>query len=442
VVAAISALLAAPAVPAASAAEQPPRPNVLLITVDTLRADRLGAYGYSRPTSPNIDRLMARGARFDQARAVEPLTNPSLTSLLTALYPHEHGATRNGLKLRPRLPSLPKLLDTQGYLTAAFIANWTLKDEISGLSEHFGRFDEVFTKKRWFGLFKGEATADDVNDEAIAWLDRYGGRRRPVFTWVHYVEPHAPYVLHEKAAERLGIDTRGPGKSDRYDTEIAYVDEAIGRLLDWLEARPAMARNTVVVFTSDHGENLGEHGYWGHGRFLWEENLRVPLAVVWPGRIPPQAVAAPAVLIDVAPTVAGLVGLESPSSFRGFDWAPVLTGGAEPPTGRTTFYQAHKGAVLSAQEARPARRNGLLEVGLMTGLRKEVVRLPSSEHRLYEIGADPGERRDLGSHLDPSSALAAWRHEVENGLATAPDLPEVSIDPESAERLRSLGYLD
>jgi arylsulfatase A-like enzyme len=168
----------------------------------------------------------------------------------------------------------------------------------------------------------------------------------------------------------------------------------------------------------------------------------VPLAVVWPGRIPPQAVAAPAVLIDVAPTVAGLVGLESPSSFRGFDWAPVLTGGAEPPTGRTTFYQAHKGAVLSAQEARPARRNGLLEVGLMTGLRKEVVRLPSSEHRLYEIGADPGERRDLGSHLAPSSALAAWRHEVENGLATAPDLPEVAIDPESAERLRSLGYLD
>ncbi|HEY4588491.1 MAG TPA: sulfatase-like hydrolase/transferase, partial [Thermoanaerobaculia bacterium] len=152
-------LLAAPALPrqAEHAAAAQRFPNVVILTIDTLRADHVSAYGYHRPTTPNIDRLLAGGVRFTEARTVEPLTSPALASMLTSLYPHEHGATRNGLRLRPGLPSVARALGRRGYQTAAFVGNWTLKDRISGLAEHFERYDEVFTRKRWLGLFKDEA---------------------------------------------------------------------------------------------------------------------------------------------------------------------------------------------------------------------------------------------------------------------------------------------
>ena len=142
-------------------------PNVLLISVDTLRADHLGSYGYSRNTSPRIDALLASGARFTQGRTVEPLTAPALASMLTGLEPHEHAATRNGLRTRDDLPSFPKIFKRRGYDTAALVGSWTLRDEITGLGVHFESYSEVLNKARWFGLFKGEATAKDLTDRAL-----------------------------------------------------------------------------------------------------------------------------------------------------------------------------------------------------------------------------------------------------------------------------------
>ena len=448
--AAISAallLVPAPGVPAPARRAGDPSPdappNVLLLTIDTLRADRLSSYGYGRPTTPHLDRLLARGVRFTQARTPEPLTNPALSSLLTSLHPHEHGATRNGLRMRPRLPSLASILDAHGYQTAAFVANWTLKDKLSGMAEHFDDYREVFTRKRWFGLMSDEATAHDVNAEALAWLEPRAGRRRPFFAWVHYVEPHAPYRFQEAHAARLGLGReRDATRSDRYDTEIAFADDAAGELLEWIEARPEVARRTLIVFTSDHGESLGENDYWGHGRNLYEPGLRVPLGVAWPGRLRPATVDAPATLLDVAPTVLGLLGLDVTSGLRGHDWSAVLAGGGSPPAGRRTHYQAHKGAVLQAQDARQARRSGLLEIGVLEGGTKEVLRIQNGrEHRLHDLAADPAEQRNLAAGNDePTDPLGAWRDEVEHGLATAPDLPPVEIDEESAKKLRSLGY--
>ncbi len=156
-------------------------PNVVILTIDTLRADRLSSYGYRRPTTPNLDRLLASGVRFTQARTVEPLTNPALCSMFTSLYPHEHGATRNGLRLRPDATSAARVLGQRGYRSAAFVGNWTLRNGISGLGDHFQTYDEVFSRKRWFGLFKGEATAEDLTDAALAWLeDHRANQRRPV----------------------------------------------------------------------------------------------------------------------------------------------------------------------------------------------------------------------------------------------------------------------
>ncbi len=417
-------------------------PNVVVLTVDTLRVDRLSSYGYRRPTTPNIDRLLASGARFSQARTVEPLTNPALCSMFTSLYPHEHGATRNGLRLRPNLPSAARTLARRGYRSAAFVGNWTLKNRISGLGDHFERYDEVFTRKRWFGMFKSEATAEDLTDAALVWLEEMRrSPRHPFLLWVHYVEPHAPYRLQEDFAPRLGVARRGEvSRTDRYDTEIAFVDHHLGRLLAAFDSDPALKTNTLFVFTADHGESLGEHGYWGHGRNLYEPALRIPLGFALNGRIRPGTVIdAPALNLDVAPTVLGLVGLPLSSDFRGFDWSPVFSGAA-PPRDRVALFQAHKGAVLSVQEAPSARRKGLLEVAVMTGERKEIFRLTERQLWLFDLLRDPQESRSFAKGSRLSQRLHEWMDNVQRGLIASDRLGPAEVDPENVEQLRSLGY--
>ena len=430
------------------ATEPPPRfPNVLFLTVDTLRADHMSGYGYRRPTSPNMDRLMAAGAQFTEARCVEPLTGPSLASMITSLYPHEHGASRNGIGVRPGLPSVSKVLGRRGFRTAAIISNWTLRRDLLGVGDHFDEYFEVFTRKRWLGMIRAEATADDVSDAALEWIHNHAEAhpRRPFFAWVHYVEPHAPYRLHADLAPGLGLSGSGDlPKRDRYDTEIAFVDRAVGRLLDELR-RLDLENRTLVVFASDHGENLGEHGYWGHGRHLWEEGLRIPMSFTWPGsRLRPRKVSTPASNLDVAPTVLGLLGLPIPESFQGRDWSAFLLGDEAAPDPQMTFHQAHKGAVGPNKDQDQVRRRGLLEVGIVNGSKKETLRLKGGpSHGRYDLQRDSGEAHSLTPEGSaPSESLATWLETVQEGLAAADDLPLTSLDAESVEQLRSLGYLD
>jgi len=418
------------------------RPDILLITVDTLRADRLTSYGYGRDTSPNLARLFADGVWFDDARTVEPLTSPALCSMITGRPPHEHGSSRNGLRMRPGLASLPKELRYQGYRTAAFVGNWTLRDKMTGLGEHFDEFQEVLSRARWFGLIRSEATAEDLDDALLDWLDSHrADDDRPVFAWIHYVEPHAPYRLWEDQAARLGIAGRNVPPADRYDTEIAYVDRAIGRLVD--RARKTL-HDPLIVFASDHGESLGEHDYWGHGRNLFEPTLRIPMAISWPGRVPAGRVTAPALITDLGPTVLGLLRHDVPPEFSGFDWTGVLTGAQAAPAGRVTTFQAHRGAVLSRHGSDLARRSGLLEVALLDGSLKEIFRVDRQQRRLYDLSADPGESDSLArAKTDPSEALSRWMREVFEGLTSFDaDAPPVPLDGEAEKALRSLGYVD
>ncbi|MEZ5333056.1 MAG: sulfatase [Thermoanaerobaculia bacterium] len=419
-------------------------PSVLLLSIDTLRADRLGAFGYSRPTSPHIDRLLAESVSFVDAHTVEPLTAPSLVSVLTSLYPHDHAATRNGLRMRDALPSLPKLLKRRGYRTAAFVGNWTLRNKLTGLEEHFEDYEAILEKKRWFGLLKGEARAEDLNERALAWLDGTLEEEgeRPFFLWVHYVEPHAPYVLQEDAARRLGLADHGLSDSDRYDTEIAAVDEGLGRLLAAVRER-VRTEDLIVIFLSDHGESLGEHGYTGHGRHLFEPTLHVPFSIGWPGHLEPRRIEAPASLLDLAPTIASLLGIERLAGFQGFDWGPVLDGDAEAPKDRVIRVQAHRGAVQGRDAPTHVRTRGLLEVGLLSGRRKEIFRLGGAKHWLFDLDDDPLELRSLTAEGSPVSAeLAAWLDTVRKGLATSDELPPNVLDEDDVEALRALGYLD
>jgi choline-sulfatase len=422
-----------------------PTPSFVIITVDALRADHLGCYGYGKDTSPNIDRLIAGGLRFERAWTPEPLTGPAMCSMITGLYPHQHAASRNGLRMQEHLNSLPKILAQHGYATAAIVGTWTLKDNLTLLGEHFETYGERLRRRRWFGILNSEATCDDVTDDALEWLvgDRRKNPEKPFLLWVHYIEPHAPYRFHEEYAARLGVNDDKLKKRDRYDTEIAAVDESIGRLLEGVR-RIVDERELVVVFTADHGESLGEHGYWGHGRNLFEPSLRIPLGIVWKGRIPSAQLASEATLLDVAPTLLELAGLDAPEGLPGRSWAETALGGRAPAPGGPSYFQTHRGAVHGGtHDSEKKRSRGLLSVAIITDDRKEILTLDPQQRQLFDLTDDPGELQNLvGSQTQASDALLSWLARVSAGLSALDRLATQNLDSETVEQLRALGYLD
>lgn len=425
----------------AVSAEQPKA--VVIITVDALRADRLSGYGYDRPTSPVIDSILDDGLQFDAARTIEPLTGPSMCSMITGLVPHAHGATRNGLRIREDLGSLPKTLSDNGWRTAAFVSNWTLKDNITRLGGHFDTYGEVFTRRRWFGLLNSEATAEDVTDEALEWVSGHAASESapPFLLWVHFVEPHAPYRFHTEFADRLGITDRDPKRSDRYDTEVAAVDLAVERLITGVESHVA-PDEMIVVFTADHGESLGEHDYWGHGRFLYEPSLRIPLGMRWKGTIEQRVIDDQATILDIAPTILELLDYEVPATFTGISWAEAAKGGALPPD-RAICYQAHKGAVHGEHDDDRKRSKGLLSVGIVRTDRKEILRVKNNTHMLFDLAADPAELASLVIDDGPASdPLLECLGTISEGLGALDRLTAKKLDDETIEQLKALGYIE
>jgi len=416
----------------------PRLPNVLIVTVDTLRADRLGAYGYTRNTSPTLDKLMREGVRFTQARTVEPLTGPALCSMLTSRYPHEHGASRNGLRMRSGMASLPKALQAHGYRTSAFVGNWTLRDKLSGLAEHFEYYEEILSHRRWFGLVKGEATAEDLNDAFAVWLADHTTRHndRPFMAWIHYVEPHAPYRNQMDFHRQLGFKRgQNMGQKERYDTEIAAVDAAIGELLR-IVGKKIDLDDTLIVFASDHGEELWDHAGFGHGHSVFDELLRVPLIVSGPG-IAQQIVSRAVSTIDLLPTIADWTGLARDPEWRGSSWADALRRGRFDGPETPIFSQAT--GVL------PPPPEPLQSVVL--GKYKLIRGMESGQVRLYDHSRDPGELHDR-SRSQPQTvaqlqaALDRWSGSFPvtfDTFGAEGNMPEP--DPEMIENLKALGYL-
>jgi len=428
---------------AVAAATQPQA--IVLITVDALRADRLSAYGYGRPTSPHIDAMLAGGLRFERARTPETLTTPAMCSMITGLPPHQHGASRNGLRMQEGLDSLPKELARHGWSTAAFVTNWPLKDSLSRLGEHFRHYGEVFTRRRWFGLLNAEATGEDATDEAMAWVSAHldAHPEQPFLLWIHYSEPHAPYHFHKQFAARLAIDVRHPTRSDRYDTEVAAVDVAAGKLVSALRER-IPADRLLIAFLADHGESLGEHDYWGHGRHLYEPTLHIPMGLNWPGHIRTGTVSAPATLLDLPVTVLDLLGLPIPDGWTGRTWAAAGAGtDAAVADDSPLCYQAHKGAVHGDRDSDRARSKGLLEVAAVSGERKEILRVTTHTRMLFDLSSDPRELHSLVPDTsEPSPELVRCLGEISHGLGALDRLVTRKLDEETVQRLRALGYLD
>jgi arylsulfatase A-like enzyme/thioredoxin-like negative regulator of GroEL len=391
-----------------------PDQNVLLITVDTLRADALGCYGGPAAT-PNLDRLAASGVRYDFAHAHAVMTLPSHASILTGLYPFQHGIRDNsGYRLTPGTPTLASRLAAQGYDTGAFIGGFPL-DSRFGLDAGFGVYDDQMNETRQSSEFTlAERPADAVVRRALDWL---AGRQRRWFAWVHVFDPHAPYSPPGEFGARYA--------SAPYAGEVAFVDASLGALLD--RVRTSSDRPTLVLVTGDHGEGLGDHGEATHGVFAYEATLRIPLVVAQVGGGRPEAgghgavSAEPVQHVDVLPTVlAALAAGAVPDGPGRALIDPVADADA-----RAAYFEA-----LS-----PSLNRGWAPLrGVVVG-REKFIDLPLWE--TYDLARDPEERANLAD-TDPTRRQVLQARLREFG-STDPAARQAE-DPETAARLRSLGY--
>jgi arylsulfatase A-like enzyme len=451
----LRALLAVTAVLSAGPALLSPAkapPNLLLVTIDTLRSDHVSAYGHPRPTTPVLDALAARGALFETAYCPMPTTGPSHATMFTGVRPSTHGVIKNGLRLPPERATLAELLTARGYRTGGVVSSYPVHRDF-GLARGFASYDDEFAEgapsprtRVWEGVPAPEAfsrAADRTRARAVAWLQGHGylrpGSRRlaPFFLWVHFFDPHFPYEPPSEHAAAFpppaGADETARQRA-AYEGEVRFADAELGRLLEAL-GRAGKLRDTAVVVAGDHGEGLMDHGHLQHGLFLYEEVVRVPFVVHWPGRVVPARRAEPVELLDLQATVLDLLGVPEDAWPRGEgrSLASMLSGGPAPPPRAVLLERRH----YEAREVEGFAVRGSKHA-IREGRYKYIEAEEEGTRELYDIEADPGERRNLASERPEdagrlSSLLREWVRERGRPMERVPD--------GVAERLRALGYV-
>jgi len=436
------------------------RPNVIVILVDTLRRDRLTPYGYARETSPEIARRLAgAGTVMEDAYSQAPWTLPSVVSMMTGRYPGELlGVDMSAYGIPAGVLTTAERLARAGYETAGFLANPTMHVG-AGFERGFRTFYAPPADVEWL-----RRHADDLNRHALPWIAAYQDRDRPFFLYLHYIDPHDPYDNPDVVGNRSPFEGeyRGPVAGDwvhgiytgklvlsdpardvahlsaLYDSEVHYVDRAIGQVLASL--RPEVLANTLVVLTADHGEELFDHGGWKHGQTLYEEQIHVPLIWRWDGHIPAgRRLAGTVRLLDVAPTLAAAAGAAADPGWEGLDLLPALTGAA-PLAERPAFAEGlssgplRAAAVLGRLKLMVFNRQERFAPGdeLQAHLwQQDLGRLARVE--LYDLARDPGERHNLAPAAEPGGPVArdpggAGAAEPGGGGAPDPGNPEAA-DP-------------
>jgi arylsulfatase A-like enzyme len=407
-------------------------PNIILLTVDTLRADRMGSYGYKHNTSPNLDKLARNGALFLDASTNVPLTNPSFCSLFTSRYPHETGAIRNGIPMVDDIPTMAMIFKENGYHTAAILSNWPLKRHLSNLHRGFDIYNDDFKEKRYL-FFNAERDAEGVTDDALTWLDK--GPKEPFFVWIHYSDPHSPYLKKEgHMFEKNSTD------STRYDSEVAFTDKHIGRLLDELDKKGVMSRSTIL-FTSDHGESLGEHSYTGHGRRVYQPGMHVPFIISGPGIKKGQKHNDPVQLLDIAPTLIAQAGIKVPDDMLGIDLYPFIKGEAELPE-RTIYFETYPGAAPQVAGAEKMLKKPIW-VGIRKGREKLTFSTRFQRWEKYDLEKDPAELENIAKIRDPefiteSDSLLDWYREWEDDTVVG---QIGAMSEEDLKKFEALGYV-
>ncbi|MBN2346149.1 MAG: sulfatase-like hydrolase/transferase [Candidatus Aminicenantes bacterium] len=403
-------------VAAAPAADRstPPGTHVLLITVDTLRYDRVGFLDRRHVRTPSIDALAGDSLVFRRAYAHNPVTLPSHANILTGTTPLHHGISDNtGFKLDGRFPTIARCLKDHGYSTAAFVGAFPL-DSRFGLDQGFDLYDDYYGTHGELELFFVERPAQKVVDPALSWI---GGRTGKWFAWVHLFDPHQPYLPPSPYRERY--------PDDPYSGEVAYVDAQLGRLFDFLRTR-GLWQKTLIVFTADHGEALGEKGEETHSYFAYNNTIHVPLFVRIPGRAPGVS-DVNACHSDIFPTLCAALGLKAPPSLQGESLLDILAAGRRK---SPEIYFESLTAHLNRDWA-PLR-------GMISGDTK-FIDLPIKE--VYDVSKDPGEERNLAASSPIGrlkDALNRLMRRLRNPQAAVRDQ---RLDPEVRKRLQSLGYL-
>jgi arylsulfatase A-like enzyme len=441
-------LVACAAAPGCGPGRGTSRPNLLFISIDTIRRDHCSVYGYALPTTPRMVQLAEQGARFEQAYAPMGTTGPSHATMFTGLHPRRHGVTKNGEILDVRIPRIAQVLRSYGYRTAAVVSSYTVSARF-GLQHGFGVFDDRF-KPRVGGLASDgpdgarptTRQADDVTENAIEQLEAARAEPGPFFLWVHYWDPHTPYEPPPELRERFR-----PARSEAedleqdlgaYDAEIAFTDREVGRLIDHLDGS-GLANDTLVVVVGDHGEAFMEHGVTGHGLTLHEEVVLVPLLMRWPGRIEPgMVVPEPVQLVDLAPTILELLGLR----FDGFEPAgislvAVLERRATPDPERPVYLQRRwfKRDVVQGISVRGP------EFAVRAGTWKYIEAGEDGRFELYDLSRDPGETRNLvdveaEKRAELATLLQGWREVTHPIFDARPTISESDL-----KALEALGYV-
>jgi len=400
--------------------EKVSRPDVFLITIDTLRADHVHCYGYDRIRTPALDLLSEQGIRFTQAFTPSPITNSSHTSIMTGLLPSSHGVSDFGVPLAAKYPTLAELLAKGGYHTAAFIGAVILdsKNLAPGLDRGFEFYDNfpelMTTKSRWGRL---ERRAVEVEQRAESWLNSHAAGEH--FVWVHFYDPHDPYEPPPPYSEIY--------KDQLYDGEIAYADSALGHFLTYLK-KQGWYEGAMIIVVGDHGEGLGEHHEDTHGIFLYDSTTHVPLIVKLPNeREAGRTVEGQARTTDIMPTILGLLGIAAPTNLDGDSLQPFLAGAEAAP--RTVFGETEYPLRFGWSPLRSIRKEGF-----------KFIEAPKPE--LYDLRADPGESHN---HYEPwDGTVQKLRQELAELRVKSPSLKETSppaVSASTIDELHALGYL-
>lgn len=430
-----------------SGAVEVARPHIVVVLIDTLRADRVGAYGYPRPTTPHLDRLAAQGLLFERAMSVSSWTRPAVASLFTSLLPSEHGATTFSTGLRPDVPTIAESLRAAGYRTLGFSGNHHHVCEKTGLARGFSHWSTIQPPAN-------QPWPSAASIEAAVWQDLPAADAGPLFLYVHYMGPHAPYdpaaeflaPFADDAARRQPVATAphitnlAVGKAradaterqrltDLYDGEVAAADAALGRLLDGLRQR-GFASTSLTIVLSDHGESLGEHDSYSHGVNLFQVSLAVPL-VIHDGRRPgtAQRRREPVDLLDVGPTILAAAGVPVAPAMRG---RSLLADSPLP--ARELIAELHEDPPLEKALAQRQHRLALWRWPTKAILHRD------GKYALYRLESDPGEMQSLdASTHELGGVLAESQATLVRLTSQAPDAAG-TLNQAEKERLRALGY--
>jgi len=400
--------------------------NVLLITIDTLRADHLGCYGYKNIKTPNIDVLAREGALFEDVQVHTPATLPSHASIMTGLYPHVHGVRENGLfSLNEKRQTLAETLKLQGYSTGAIVSSYVLGREF-GLAQGFDFYDDAFPRPEYrnanqqeFITYSLEKPADATVKSAMQWLRGHSDKK--FFLWVHFYDPHDPYLPPEPYKSTYRIQP--------YDGEIAFVDHQFGLLMEALE-KLNLHKKTIVILTSDHGESLGEHGEETHTIFIYGATMKIPLIFRCPGAIRRQRIAGMARAIDIMPTVLDFLHLPVPPGIQGESLRTLMQSPGKD-INRTAYGESLSTYYSYGWSPLKFIRDGEWKYILAT------------EPELYNLKEDPHEmdnqirqRPELANELKEK-----LRRLYVDGLKKSMERTRTRLDADTVGKLQSLGYL-